>query len=473
MRRLLQLALLLALLAWCAPASAQVTYVGAGAIDGDTLTTDSIAPLPAGTQTNDILLVYCWVRSTTNTTTVTGYTEIDQVDTGTGDHRLFWKRHDGSEGSATCDKDTSADSYARQYAFRGVVTSGNPWNAISDFVADTGTGDPTSFTGVTTGADSSMVVSFDAYEDNDGSVAAVTSTDPSAYTEDYAENANGADGSIEVAYATRTSAGATGNISINYGTIASRSDDMANIILSLDPASIPNGGRIQCWGTNETAASSTTITLSLSGVQGGTGHLLHAMARGGNASATTITMSDGTNGSWTMIGSTIQGDPGNNARTGYFLSPASGTYTLTATFSPANANRALGVCEYTGMDTSSVYDTTASGTVPEGSGDTSVTTGTFSTSVADETLSLWATQASVSAVFGNGTIAGTSSIAPYAVGDDMANWTLIVSATQSGQTATATTDASVGWVAIIDTFKITTGGAPAVTPKLTLLGVGP
>src|SRR3989304_10223633 len=186
MKRLLQFVTLLAAFLWLAvPAYSQAKFFGAGAIAGQTLTTDPVPAPPASTLTNDIIFVVCGVPSTTNTTTVSEYTQVAQGDTGTGDHRIFWKRHDGTESNPTCDRDTSADSFARVYVFRDAVTTGNPWGAIGTYTADNGTSDPTSFTGITTTATRSLVVVFDSYEDDDGSVAAVTSTDPSAYTENY------------------------------------------------------------------------------------------------------------------------------------------------------------------------------------------------------------------------------------------------------------------------------------------------
>ena len=219
-------------------AEAAVSYVGAGTLGAAASAgADPTAALPASTQANDILIIHAWTRSTSDTTTITDFTEITQVDTGTGSHRWFWKRHDGSEGTATCNRTgTTGDSYCQMFAFRGIVTSGNPWNALGTAAADNGTGDPTSHTAITTGAANSMVVVFAGYEDNDASVGAMTGTDPSAYTEVYNESATGSDGSITMAYALRTAAGSTGSISYNYGTITSRSDDEGSLALSLNPA---------------------------------------------------------------------------------------------------------------------------------------------------------------------------------------------------------------------------------------------
>src|SRR3990172_7477887 len=114
MRHLLQFVLLLTLLAWLTPpAQAQAKFFGAGAINGQLTTVDPVPVLPANTILNDIIFVVCWVRSISNTTTVAEYTQVAQVDTGTGDHRIFWKRHDGTEGNPTCNRDTSAGAFGR------------------------------------------------------------------------------------------------------------------------------------------------------------------------------------------------------------------------------------------------------------------------------------------------------------------------------------------------------------------------
>lgn len=331
-RRTLKLLLIavfsLALLAWCAPAQAQITYVGAGTIGGALTTTDATAALPAGTQADDILLVACSVRSITDTTVVSGYTVIEaDKDTSTGSHSWFWKRHDGTEGTATCNKSASADSFARQYAFRGVRTTSDPWNALVAAQVDNGTTDPTTFTGITTGAANSMVVIMDGYEDNDGSVAVVTSTDPAAYTEDYAESATGTDGSLEISYAIRTAAGATGNISINYGTIAARSDSMAVLVLSLDPVVCTGICNVQAPTGVTCSASPCLATVAATG----SGNTLTVVATHDANATVSSCCNAGCSAAWAA--GTVQNTANGTVMTYYCLSSSAGATSIGPTWS--------------------------------------------------------------------------------------------------------------------------------------------
>jgi hypothetical protein len=247
-------------------AQAEIIYIGAGALGANTLTTDATAAVPANTIENDILLVHAWTRSTADTTIITGFTEIAQVDTTNASHRWFWKRHDGTEATVTCDHDQSADNYCQMFAFRGADSTGNPWNALGTPQADNGTGDPTSFTAISTATANSMVVVFAGYQDDDATVGVMTGTDPSAYTEVYAESATGSDGAITMGYALRTAAGSTGTISYNYGTIAARTaaGDEGSLVLSLEPEPI-SGPQYACagaLGANTTTADATAAVPS-------------------------------------------------------------------------------------------------------------------------------------------------------------------------------------------------------------------
>ena len=221
-------------------AEAAISYVGEGALGVAGSTNDAAAALPANTEANDILLVFCR-SSVSSSMTVSGYTSIAALDHDVSWHEWFWKRHDGSEGTATCVNDCSGTHLAQQFAFRGVITSGDPWNALGTPAAYTGTTDPTTHSAITTGAANSMVVVFIGYNDDDATVGVMTGTDPSAYTEVYAETSQEADGAITMGYALRTSAGSTGSISYDYGTITSLPESAieSSLVLSLNPDSAP------------------------------------------------------------------------------------------------------------------------------------------------------------------------------------------------------------------------------------------
>lgn len=474
MKRLLQLVTLLGALAWCVPASANITYVGAGAMDSDTTTTDSIAPLPASTATDDILLVYCWVRNTGDTTAVSGYTQVAQVDTSTGSHSLFWKRHDGSEGSATCNKSASADSRARQFAFRGAITSGDPWDALGSF--QTTGSEPVSLTGITAGNDGDWIIMFGGYEDDDTASIVVTGTDPAAYTEVYAESATGADGAIVMAYGERTTAGASGTVTVDFNVALS--DQFAGILMALQPVSFsipstPSAQRLECWGNTEDGASSSTQTLAITPT-GGTGHILVSFARSSGGVVThTLSDNSGSNSWSNLVADVANDDDTDNASMSIAYDIAGGSYTLTDTLSAARTFRGMGACEYDDMASASALDGSATGGVGETSGQqATVTTGTFSTTNANNVIVLMATFTCDSCTPTDGTIAGTTVPGTLTANDSMV-YDLDVTSTFSTQSCTAA-DSTNGWVAICAGLKRAAGGGGggAATPTLMMMGVG-
>jgi hypothetical protein len=214
---------------------AQITFFGTGGLTASSSGNLSV-PLPASTAANDIILVHCYSRDTTDTTTITDYTEIAQFDTASASHRWFWKRHDGSEPNPTCTHDTASNQYGRAYVFRGVVTTGDPWNALG--TPEAHGSEPMSVTGITTGAANSMVVLMDGYADNNTASVTTTATDPSTFTDSYEESTAGDDGSVHIAYAIRTAAGATGTITVNYSASFTGGDESGVLVLSLAPPAV-------------------------------------------------------------------------------------------------------------------------------------------------------------------------------------------------------------------------------------------
>jgi len=98
--------------------------------------------------------------------------------------------------------------------YRGAETSGDPWEVKGTFT--TGTTDPASLPGITTLTAESLIVVPLGGEDNNNTTVTTTSTDPIAYTEHYDESPQGADGMIVFSEAPRTTAGSTGDVSVNF-----------------------------------------------------------------------------------------------------------------------------------------------------------------------------------------------------------------------------------------------------------------
>ena len=244
--------------------------------------------------------MYCWARNTGDTTTVSGYTEIPSthVNTSTGSHRWFWLRLSGPTNTATCNHNTSSDNYARMFVFRGLVTSGNPWDAVNGGVsgAPDSNGEYT-VSGITARAQSTVVV-FSGYEDHDEANIACTGTAPATYKASYAESSTDRGGSINACYAIKSSGGATGDILVNYGNVAG-SHDAGTLVISLTHAcSGPTiGAHTVCGATTQSIGSAAFVSATYTPAAGN-GVLLVLTWGGGSdpldESITSIVNQDGT-----------------------------------------------------------------------------------------------------------------------------------------------------------------------------------
>jgi hypothetical protein len=168
---------------------------------------------------NDIMLVGVVVRDVNDTITwPSGWTQIATVDRGaTSRYFWAWKRSTGGEASVLVDKSTATgDTYAAAIVYSGAITTGDPWEVKG--TAQTTTADPSVLTGITTLTDNSLVVAAMPGEDNNNASITTTGTDPAAYTEHYVESNAGADGVVTFSEAARATAGATGNVSVNWNS---------------------------------------------------------------------------------------------------------------------------------------------------------------------------------------------------------------------------------------------------------------
>lgn len=252
-----------------------ITYVGAGNIVAATSTTDPTVPLPTGMAANDIILIHVYVRDVTDTTTITGYTEIAQTDTANASHRWFWKRHSGSESNPVANRSASEDCYARAYAFRGCITTGSPFDVVgtpAEFSSN-----PMSVSGITTTVADTMVVLMDGYADNNLASATTTSTDLT-WTDIYAESATGADGSLHMGRATKSATGDTGTITVTYNSSFTGGDQSGCLVVALKgPEVLARSGT-----ASTSSASSATSTGAKTGSSG-------SAAAVSNANSTTAT----------------------------------------------------------------------------------------------------------------------------------------------------------------------------------------
>jgi hypothetical protein len=172
-------------------------------------------------QANDIFLLMAFNRDVDETATVLGWTAFtgSPWDRGiSGRYWLWWKRAaSGSETNPLVDfSGTTGDAYAIVAVYRGATSVGTPWEVVGTLT--TGTADPAVLTGITTLTKNSLIVVPLAGEDNNNAIITTTGTDPANYTEHYTETPLGADFMFGFSEAARTTAGATGNVSVDFDT---------------------------------------------------------------------------------------------------------------------------------------------------------------------------------------------------------------------------------------------------------------
>ena len=171
-------------------------------------------------ETNDILLLEVVVRDTNDTITwPSGWAQLATVDRGTTARYWWaWKRAaSSSEPNPLVDKSTTTgDTYAMVTKYYNAITTGDPWEVKG--TAGTSTADPVSIPSITTLTPYSMVVAAVAGENNNNAAITTTGTTPASYSTIYDESATGADGVTTFSYALRSTAGATGTVSVDWGT---------------------------------------------------------------------------------------------------------------------------------------------------------------------------------------------------------------------------------------------------------------
>ena len=217
-------AFILALMAvlWSVPCWAAVTYsTQTGIIADADPHADTTVTLPAHLA-NDILYLSIMVRDADDTITIdtaTGWAQVtgSPFTRGTSArYWVWWKRAaSSSETNPLINySGTTADSYYNCLVYRGAITTETPHEVLG--TPATGTADPTSLTGITSLTANSLIVISLIGEDNNNASCTATGTDPSAYTEHYDETVTGADAVSCWSEFERTTAGATGTVSIDW-----------------------------------------------------------------------------------------------------------------------------------------------------------------------------------------------------------------------------------------------------------------
>ena len=280
-----------------------VVYQASGTLLG-ALTTADVTPAIPAHQADDILICITANRVITNTcATPSGWNLLyGPVDETAWRSYVFWKRAtSGSETNPLCDwTATSADKYAQVHTFRGAITTGSPFAATA---WTDGATDPAVATGVTTAAAGQLVAAIGLCADNLSTSATVTATDPASFgvTNSHTTIATGADATGFCYSATRATAGATGNVSVDFNAAPLH---WGIVVAAFTEAPPPAGPTItpfeSSWSTT-TTPKDITVTGCLDGdllvvLAGGDGGL------SGNAvTASTVTTNSGSTGIWADI----------------------------------------------------------------------------------------------------------------------------------------------------------------------------
>lgn len=219
MRRLL---LLLALVAvGASTATGTITLQSAGTIVGDADPhADPTVTLPAHA-TGDLMFLMAFVRDADDTasiTVATGWAAVTgfPVDRGTSSRYWLWYKvaTSSSETNPVIDfSGTTGDMYYVVTTYRGTAAS-SPIEVTG--TAATGTTDPATHATLSSLTANSMIVLALMGEDNNNAACTTTGTDPAAYTEHYSETVTGLDAMTCFSEELRTSAGATGTVSLDF-----------------------------------------------------------------------------------------------------------------------------------------------------------------------------------------------------------------------------------------------------------------
>ncbi len=213
---------------------------------------DVMVTLPAH-QMNDVFLLLGLVRDQNDAVTVSGWTAIAGTPFNRGTtsrYWLFWYRATSSSTpNPVFDKSTTTgDTYVAVVSYRGATPFGDPWTVKGP--AATGTSDPAALTGITTLDANSLIVAGVGGEDNNNAAITTTGTNPFSYATHYVESATGADGVVTFSEASRSPAGATGTVSVNW--------DVAN--------PVGWGGMVLALASAPATSSMVTTNTVLSGV---------------------------------------------------------------------------------------------------------------------------------------------------------------------------------------------------------------
>ena len=254
------------------------TTKGAGAIT---------PTMPSGVLTNDVLLLF--IETSDQAITVSGGTETwtevtGSPVTGAVGTRLtvFWARASQNTPTSPTTSDSGDHQLAIILAFRGVITSGNPWDVIGTGTASSGTS--VSFPSVITTVADTMVVHAIAGDGPDGNSTANLSGETNAnltnLTEQSDDRVNTGNGGLLGTYTgEKATTGSTGNTTATLANAATQ----AMITIALKPA--PSTITVGTTGTQ-------TANMNIPSTNQYVGGAFTFVRNEGTANVTAITISE-------------------------------------------------------------------------------------------------------------------------------------------------------------------------------------
>jgi hypothetical protein len=241
----------------------------------DTGTADLVVPLPAHAA-DDIALIHLFTfNAALASLSATGWTQIatwDQTEIA-NEHRhwLFGRRlASGSDTDPTFTRtDTTGAIFAAGATYRGATDTGTAWEVVG---TGTGFGDtePCVLPGITTVTAQSLVVVSMGHADNVATTATVSGTDPSSYTVHFQTTLLAFDATILIAEGARATAGATGDITVDFDAAFPAGRGAGGIAVALAPivsnvTATPGVGALTATGFAPavTASNHQTVTAGL------------------------------------------------------------------------------------------------------------------------------------------------------------------------------------------------------------------
>jgi fibronectin-binding autotransporter adhesin len=253
-----------------------ITYVNGGTEGFPSFGTNPGAP--ASLAANDVCVLFFYSPDNATHTVNNSFTKkLDYMPSATEHISVWYKRLAGtSMGTTVCTLGTGGNDGAISFvaAFRGCITTGDPFDVVSSSATTTGSVGSIAISAITTTQNGDMLIAY-AWDQNPSN----TFSSVTGYTtsKEYG-NGNGTQSDVIAAYLAQTTAGSTGTATANI--TGTSSVKIGGILLSLQPP----------------AAGGTTQSLS--------GTIAGAAALSGSTTST-IPMSSGT-----VAGvSTLSGDP--------------------------------------------------------------------------------------------------------------------------------------------------------------------